>query len=210
MDTESSTRPPLATATSVSTRYDYTMRPEYATSKVAAITTVKQMIWQMSNRADPLALPLADRHYSRQKPGTAQFVPPGSCVVFRALGALWVTSWPLAEFTQHAWAGAWVNSFFRKECAGKASDYILEAVAATRYWYAGDGVPALGMVSFVDPKHVKPIMRRGQPIYGYCYLRAGFEHVGYTKVKKQWVWQLLPERMPAAAPAVNMQLEFAL
>jgi hypothetical protein len=34
------------------------------------------MNWRMSHRADPLALPLADRHYNRQKPGSPQFMPP--------------------------------------------------------------------------------------------------------------------------------------
>lgn len=32
--------------------------------------------WRLSWRADPRALPLADRHYNRQKIGSAQFVPP--------------------------------------------------------------------------------------------------------------------------------------
>jgi hypothetical protein len=34
----------------------------------------------LSHRADHRALPLADRHYNRQKPGTPQFVPPGRCM----------------------------------------------------------------------------------------------------------------------------------
>src|SRR5690242_7545534 len=51
--------------------------------------------WYLSHRADPRAVPLADRHYNRQKPGTPQFVPPGRCLVLLTAdaGALWVTSW---------------------------------------------------------------------------------------------------------------------
>lgn len=41
---------------------------------------VSGMRWCTSNRADPAAARLADRHYNRQKPGTPQFVPTGSCV----------------------------------------------------------------------------------------------------------------------------------
>ncbi len=39
-------------------------------------------------------------------------------------------------------------------------------------------------------------MRRGQPIYGYSYLKAGFKHVGFTK-GGLWAWQMLPADMPA-------------
>lgn len=42
------------------------------------------MIWSLSDRFDPRARGLADRHYNRQKPGTPQFVPPGRCLVLYA------------------------------------------------------------------------------------------------------------------------------
>lgn len=159
--------------------------------------------WTISHRFDPHALPLADRHYNRQKPGTPQFVPPGSCCVFRADGALWVTSWPLAAFVRHAWPGAWVNSLFRREHGPEASTLILEAVAATR-WFYGDP-PLLGMVSFVDPRKVKPTYRRGLPIYGYCYLKAGFERDDDT-AGGLWTWRLNPERMPEPCAPLGAQL----
>jgi hypothetical protein len=75
------------------------------------------MQWRISDRADPEARALADRHYNRQKPGTPQFVPPGRCLVLVCDKAFWVTSWPFAEYTKHAWAGAWVCSAFRNEGA---------------------------------------------------------------------------------------------
>lgn len=58
--------------------------------------------WRRSDRADPAALILADRHYSRQKPGTPQFVQPGRCLVLvtEDRTALWVTSWPFAEYVK--------------------------------------------------------------------------------------------------------------
>lgn len=154
------------------------------------------MMWRKSFRADPAALPLADRHYNRQKIGSPQFVPPGACLVFLTAcqRALWVTSNPKAEYVKHAWAGAWVNSMFRSEGAGVASMLIRQAVAATRSIWSP---PPLGIVSFVDPKHVKPVVRRGKVIYGYCYLMAGWKHVGFTK-GGLWVWQQLPEEMPEA------------
>ncbi len=159
------------------------------------------MNWWISHRFDKLALPLADRHYNRRKVGSPQFVPPGRCLVLRCDGALWVTSWPFAQFVRHAWPGAWVNSLFRRERGPEASTLILEALAATR-WFFGEP-PALGIVSFVDPKHVKPTMRRGLPIYGYCYLRAGFERDDDT-AGGLWCWRMYPERMPAATAPLGV------
>jgi hypothetical protein len=148
------------------------------------------MTWERSDRCDPRALVLADRHYNRQKPGTPQFVPPGRCFVLWAPGAFWVTSWPYAEFVKHAWAGAWMCSAFRNEGAGLSSELITDAVAATR-WFYGDP-PPLGMVTFVDADKTR---RKRDP--GRCYRRAGFEHVGFTK-GGLYALQLLPEAMPDA------------
>ena len=127
------------------------------------------MPWRQSHRFDRVARPIADRHYNRQKPGTKQFVPPGRCLVLTAIAgpALWVSSWPFAEYTKHAWSGAWVNSTFRNEGAGLSSDLIRAAIAATR-WRWPD-TPALGMVTFVDRRKV-----RGKKHFGLCYRKAGF------------------------------------
>jgi hypothetical protein len=166
------------------------------------------MNWRLSYRADPFAVPFADRHYNRQKIGAPQFVPPGRCVVLMTDNALWVTSWPRAEFVKHAWPGAWINSLFRREGGdGYASTLIRDAVAATLAVF-GDPV-ALGMVSFVDPEHVRPVIRRGKKIYGYCYLKAGFEHVGFTK-GGLWAWQLRPDRMPVRLPPLGMTMSIAV
>lgn len=163
------------------------------------------MEWSLSHRFDRDALPLADRHYNRQKVGSPQFVPPGSCCVFKADGALWVTSWPQARYVRHRWPGAWVNSLFRRERGPDASQLILEAIAATRWFYGG--TPGAGMVSFVDPRKVKPTYRRGQAVYGYCYLKAGFIHDGETE-GGLWAWLMTPDRMPKpeAPRGANLRL----
>jgi hypothetical protein len=146
--------------------------------------------WRLSDRYDPAAVALADRHYSRQKPGTPQFIAPGPYVALISADktALWVTRWP--RYSQHAWAGAWENSLFRKEGDGLASDMIRYAVAHTRArWPA---VPDLGMVTFIDAGKIR---HKRDP--GRCYLRAGFRHAGYTG-KGLRVLQLLPAEMPGA------------
>jgi hypothetical protein len=156
--------------------------------------------WCVSNRADPAAARLADRHYNRQKIGTPQFAPTGSCVIFLTDCArgFWITSAPFAEWVKHAWAGAWVCSAFRSEGAGIASELIRQAVAATRAHYGEP--PALGMVTFVDRKKVRPTLVRGEPVWGWTYRRAGFVEAGETK---GWLLALrLPvEAMPAPRAA---------
>lgn len=156
------------------------------------------MIWRMSHRADPAACAIADRHYNRQKPGTPQFVPPGRCLVLIADVALWVTSWPFAEWVKHAWAGAWVNSLFRRESGPLASEMIRDAVAATR-WVWQD-TPALGLVTFVDATKTR---RKRDP--GRCYLRAGFVRDGETKGGLVAL-RLRPEDMPDPSPPIGLQL----
>ncbi len=147
--------------------------------------------WRLSNRADPRALPLADAHYNRQKIGSPQFVPPGRCLVLLTpeAEALWVTSWPYAEYVLHAWGGAWVNSLFRREAGPLASELIVAAVAMTRALW---DPPPLGVVSFIDATKTK---HKRDP--GRCYRKAGWSHVGFTKAGL-WVYQQLPHQMPTA------------
>jgi len=161
------------------------------------------MIWQLSHRADRAALPLADRHYNRQKVGSPQFVPPGRCIVLlsRCERALWVTSWPFAEYVRHEWAGAWVNSLFRNEGAGLSSELIQEAVSVTRHFW-GDGPEPHGIITFVDAGEI----RSTNP--GYCYTRAGWKHIGFSKGGLKAFGQA-PAEMPAAERPYSPQTEFA-
>lgn len=155
------------------------------------------MRWMKSWRADPKARELADRHYNRQKIGAKQFVPPGRCLVLTTSekDALWVTSWPFAEYVKHQWAGAWINSLFRNESSHLSSELISEAVAATcAVW----DPPELGLITFVNASKI----RSSNP--GYCYLKAGFRRVGKT-VGGLVALQMLPEEMPEALKAEDVQ-----
>jgi len=161
------------------------------------------MMWCRSHRFDPEARALADRHYTRQKVGTPQFVRAGSCCVFLTAckRGLWVTSWQ--KYTKHAWVGAWDCALFRSEGAGVASDLIREAVAATRAHYGEP--PALGMITMIDRAQTQPTMVHGEKVFGWTYRKAGFVEAGETAGGKL-VLQLLPSLMPPPAPAMPMAL----
>ena len=113
--------------------------------------------------------------------------------------AFWVSSWPFAEYVKHAWAGAWVCSAFRNESAGRASLLITQALAATRAHF-GDP-PTLGLVTFINPKKVKPTMVRGKPVWGWTFMQAGFQPVGKTK-GGLLAFKIDPDDMPAACPCL--------
>ena len=158
------------------------------------------MRWVRSNRADPEVVPLADRHYNRQKIGSPQFAPPGRCIVLKTkeVDAFWITSWPFAEYVKHAWGGAWICSAFRNEGQHLSSELILEAVAATKAEYGEP--PEQGMITFVDAKKTR---HKRDP--GRCYRKAGFKHVGFTK-GGLYAFQLLPNEMPKACAAASSAL----
>lgn len=159
------------------------------------------MRWQLSDRFDPAAALLADRHYNRRKIGSPQFVPPGRCVVLRTpdADAFWITSWPFAEYVRHAWPGAWVCSAFRNEAPDRylSSELVVEAVAATLAVWPEP--PALGMVTFVNRDKTR---RKRDP--GRCFRKAGFEPCGETKGGLVAL-QLLPDRMPKPCAALGTQ-----
>lgn len=160
------------------------------------------MIWRPSHRAHTPARMLADRHYSRQKPGTPQFMPPGSCRVLVADNhkAVFGLSFPKAEYVGHAWAGAWMCSIFRNEKAGPyASEMIRDALAVFQTDYGYGAPPPLGCVTFVDPKRVRGVMVRGELVKGFCFIKAGFKAVGETK-GGLIALQMLPHEMPEPRP----------
>jgi hypothetical protein len=156
------------------------------------------VLWKVSHRADPVAVRLADRHYNRQHVGSPQFVPPGRnlCFVTEDGKAVWTTSWPFAEYTKHAWAGAWVNSIFRNEGPHLSSTLVLQAIACTRWSW---DPPELGIITFVDARKVR---HKRDP--GRCYLKAGFKNVGHTKGGLVAL-QLLPEDMPEPMEPIGFQ-----
>lgn len=142
------------------------------------------MNWYQVHHLDARARELADRHYSRQTIGAREFCPPGNKIVlivpsddFTSARALWVSHRPdpKANLVKPRADGFlyWNNPYFRNESNLRASDLILEALAITRYIW-NDERPRDGFHSFVDPKHVQGVKVRGETVYGFTYLKAGF------------------------------------
>ena len=115
-----------------------------------------------------------------------------------AADALWVSSWPFAEYVRHEWAGAWVCSCFRNESKHLSSELIREAVAATRHVWGEP--PPLGMVTFVNRDKV-----RRKRDWGRCYRKAGWKECGETKGGLVAL-QIKPEDMDPPSPPAGGQI----
>lgn len=148
--------------------------------------------WTKVERADYRARKLADHHYSRKHIGAHEFCPPGDNIVLCLLSedelsaqAFWVSHRPnpYARLSKPRQDGMdyWDNSYFRMERSEDsdlqipASELIVEALRITRYfWNDPEVEPKDGFHTFIDPKHVAPIRRRGEDFWGYSYIKAGF------------------------------------
>ena len=107
---------------------------------------------------------LADRHYSRQKPGTNQFMPPGRTMVLRSAEGDVVFGWLWQKKRDDGQTG-YNCSIFRNESQRQSSEIILEAEKrVVREWGRNRGF------TYIRPEYVSP-----NP--GYCFKMAGWTFV---------------------------------
>lgn len=125
------------------------------------------MNWHRTTKFDTRAAALADRHYSRRKVGSSQFMPPGRTLVFITDDALavWGTHWPRADLAMDG-LDAWRCSIFRNEGPLLSSDLIREAMSLTaELWQTR---PRDGWLTFVKVDAVRSV----NP--GACFKKAGW------------------------------------
>lgn len=126
--------------------------------------------WSKVSTYDARARALADRHYSRQKRGTLQFMPPGRRLVLLTDCARAV--WGVVLNLDPCGVLRWRCSLFRNEGAGLSSDLIRAATSRTfDLWGARPPVP---LTTEIDPERVR---RKRDP--GRCFRRAGWICLGY-------------------------------
>lgn len=155
-------------------------------------------LWQQVHHRDRRAVEMADRHYSRQKPGTPEFTRPGHKIVLLHFlpdgtpAALWASQRPSPDsgIKRADGLNAWDCSVFRVEHRTvPASELIGEAVCITRYFW-GDLMPADGFVTTVNPHKVQTIKRRGKTVHGFSFQKAGWQELKITKTRKLVMLQL--------------------
>jgi hypothetical protein len=138
------------------------------------------MIWERTNKFDAECAALADRHYSRRKVGSPQFMPPGQTIVLRAPGAVWGWWRPAPSSGIKAMNGldGWTCTIFRNEVPARASSLmVLDAEL-----FLPDCGPD-GALSYVWDKKI----RSTNP--GACYKIAGWCRKGRSADGKKTLLQ---------------------
>jgi hypothetical protein len=152
------------------------------------------MIWRVVGKADSRAVSLADRYYTRQKPGTPQFTRPGRNLVLLSEDekAVW-TTWMPAKGERMDGLDVWECTMFRNEGPYLSSHLIVLALAVTRAEWGEP--PADGMITYI-----------GKHLHGGCFHAAGFRNDGYSKSRGLLRLRLSGDRFPPAmAAAATMQ-----
>jgi len=147
--------------------------------------------WLSSNKYDPRALALYERHYSARQYADGrkryQFVPPGEQMVLLTVCCRALFVW-VKNIVERYDKQVGINcTVFRNEGAGLSSDLIREADdLAFQRW------PGERHFTYVDvEKTRRRRSKRAQP--GKCFIEAGWHPCGYSAKANL----LLLERLPA-------------
>lgn len=148
--------------------------------------------WRIIPKFDRDGAALADRHYSRRKVGSPQFMPPGQTMVLLGMMRDAVFGWwrphPRSGLIAMNGLDGWTCSIFRNESGILSSELVLEAETALRATH--DCGPD-GMLTYVWDKKVlshKNGWHNRSP--GHCFQMAGWIPIGRSKDgKKTLLWK---------------------
>ena len=164
-------------------------------------------VWRPVPKAHPVLVALADRHYTRQRPGTRQFCRPG--VNFTLLlsdgSAGWAVWRPIPQLGRMDCLEAWECTFFRNEGARLSSELIREATELTfRAW---GWPPRDGLITAVGVRETARRRSRRNPP-GTCFLAAQWS-LRSARPGRVWVnapgpaqWLRTRPRRAGASPAL--------
>lgn len=140
-------------------------------------------MWERVTKFDARCAALADRHYSRRKVGSPQFMPPGETIVLYRPGAVfgWWRPHPRSGIKQMNGLDGWTCTIFRNESTGLLSS---ELILAAEDFITDCGTD--GLITYVfDAK-----IRSTNP--GACFKAAGYRRTGRsadgrkTLLQKAW------------------------
>jgi hypothetical protein len=142
--------------------------------------------WNRVKKFDRAAVALADRHYSRRRPGSHQFMPPGQTIVLVTGDGLSVFGWwrPDPASGLKPWNGldGWTCTIFRNEGPRQSSALILDAERELQA--SGYGCGPDGMLTYVWDAKIRSV----NP--GYCFKRAGWSVKGRSADdRKTLLWK---------------------
>lgn len=144
-------------------------------------------IWRRVTKFDPRAASLADRHYSRRKVGSPQFMPPGETIVLLTEDGLALWGWwrphPRSGLSTMNGRDGWTCTIFRNEWPELSSNLVL---AAEQFLLENAvTIGPDGMMTYVWDNKV----RSSNP--GYCFKSAGWKAVGRSADDRKTLLQKL-------------------
>lgn len=143
-------------------------------------------MWNQVTKFDKAAVSIADRHYSRRKPGSRQFMPPGETIVLLSADNCAVWGWwrphPKSGIKAMNGLDGWTCTIFRTESKlWLPSDMV---IAAERLLLeSGRTLGPDGLITYVWDKKVNS----NNP--GYCFKCAGWERTGRSADGKKTMLQ---------------------
>jgi hypothetical protein len=145
-------------------------------SKKVARPRATQIMWIRVTKFDKYAVKLADQHYSRRKPGSSQFMPPGQTIVLLSENRDAVWGWwrphPSSGIKQMNGLDGWTCTIFRNTGRILSSKLILAAEKILKD--SGETCGPNGMLTYVWGARI----RSTNP--GYCFKRAGWVKSGMS------------------------------
>jgi hypothetical protein len=126
-----------------------------------------------TNHYDSEMAALADRHYSRQKHGAAQFSPNGKKLVLRNNEGTVLFVWMYPQFRLDRQTG-YNCTLFRNESNRLSSEIILEAERIVFDYWGADR-----LYTFIDRRKIK------SPNPGYCFKMAGWTFQGFSRKRRK-------------------------
>lgn len=164
------------------------LSPSVDTSR-ASLVQIGVFPWGRVKKFDAGCCALADRHYSRRKIGSPQFMPPGQTVVLATEERNAVFGWwrpdPSSGLKAMNGLDGWTCTIFRNEGQWLSSCLVL---AAERALVAtGLSIGPDGMLTYVLDKRV----RSRNP--GYCFKMAGWRAVGRSADGRKTLLQKLSD-----------------
>lgn len=136
--------------------------------------------WMKVLDGNPDARVLADKHYSRKKPGSRYFVGPGEKLVLLSQDKKALFVWRKSNFRKDGQAGI-ECTVFRNESLWLSSDLIQSAVKL-----AGERWPGERLFTYVDGQKVKST----NP--GHCFIMAGWKKCGRSKDRDLLILEWIP------------------
>ena len=138
----------------------------------------EMIYWIETHDGDPFMRELADRHYSREKPGSKCFVGVGEKIVLKTPDSKALFAWLYSDPKLRLDNLDGINcTIFRNESNVLSSKLILEAEKfAIEKW--GKNKSELMLFTYVNEDKVKSTYP------GYCFKKAGWEYVRKNKSGK--------------------------